>query len=153
MDYISEMRKKIGHSPLIIPGAAVLLLNDHEELLMLLRKDNEYWGIPGGAMEPGEQLEETAAREVFEETGMRINDLSLFDVFSGAELYYEYPNGDLVYNVSVVFIANHPNEEITVNPNEHSEWKFFPLKNLPGNISPPIKLILTKFKTISTRLV
>ena len=55
-DYIRQLRQKIGHDPLIIPGATVLIFNEQGELLMLLRTDNGCWGVPGGAMEPGERL-------------------------------------------------------------------------------------------------
>jgi 8-oxo-dGTP pyrophosphatase MutT (NUDIX family) len=147
MDYIRKLRLKIGHFPLILTGATVLVLNDHEELLMLLRTDNGCWGVPGGAMEPGEHLEDTAVRETFEETGLQIHKLSLFDVFSGPELYYQYPNGDEVFNVSVVYFAKAFSGEIVVNQNEHAQWKFFSLETLPENISPPIRVILKELKT------
>lgn len=147
MDYIKDLRQKIGHSPLIIAGATVLIINDQKELLLLLRNDNKCWGVPGGAMELAESLEDTAVREVFEETGLQVKLLTLFNVFSGPELYYQYPNGDLVYNVSIVYTTIYSGKEIILNPNEHSEWGFFPLKNLPSNISPPIIPILEKYKT------
>ncbi len=70
MSYMHELRKQVGSAPLIMVGAAVLIVNHQNELLMLLRTDNGCWGIPGGAMEPGESLEETARRETFEETGL-----------------------------------------------------------------------------------
>jgi ADP-ribose pyrophosphatase YjhB (NUDIX family) len=44
-------------------GATLLILNQHDQLLMLRRNDNEIWGVPGGAMEPGESLVDTARRE------------------------------------------------------------------------------------------
>ena len=144
-DYIRQLRQKIGHDPLIIPGATVLIFNEQGELLMLLRTDNGCWGVPGGAMEPGERLEETAARETIEETGLHIDGLSLFDVFSGPELYYEYPNGDITYNVSVVYTTCQVSGEIRVNPEEHSEWRYFALQRLPEKVSPTIKAILKKY--------
>src|SRR5512142_640538 len=105
MDYVRELRQMIGHFPIILTGAAVLILNEREELLMLLRTDNGCWGVPGGIMELGEHLEETAARETLEEAGLRVHDLALFGVFSGPELTYQYPNGDMTYNVIVVYFT------------------------------------------------
>ena len=145
MSYIQDLRRSVGNVPLIIVGATVLIFNDRDELLMLLRTDNGCWGVPGGVMEPGELLENTARRETQEETGLIIDHLYLVDVFSGPELYYRYPNGDQVFNVSVVYIAPEAAGEIELNSDEHSQWKYCSLDCLPENISPPIKPILAKF--------
>ncbi len=51
------------------------LVNRSGELLCGLRRDNGLWTNPGGHMDPGETPREGAAREVFEETGLRIKDL------------------------------------------------------------------------------
>lgn len=145
MSYIQDLRRSVGNAPLIMVGATVLIFNDRDELLMLLRTDNGCWGVPGGVMEPGELLENTARRETQEETGLLIDQVYLFDVFSGMELYYRYPNGDQVFNVSVVYIAPEAAGAIELNPDEHSQWKYYPLDHLPENISPPIKPILANF--------
>ena len=145
MDYIQNLRQKVGPSPLILIGATVLILNEQNELLMLLRTDNGCWGVPGGAMEPGERLEDTAIRETLEETSLQIEELSLFHVFSGPELFYQYPNGDEVYNVSVVYKTSKVKGRIKISSKEHMEWNFFPLDNLPDNVSPPIKTILANY--------
>ncbi len=144
MGYIEKLRQMIGHFPIILAGAAVIVLNERNELLMLLRTDNSCWGIPGGGMELEENLEETAARETLEEAGLRIFDLALFGVFSGPELFYRYPNGDETHNVVAVYLTNRVSGEIKINPAEHTDWKYFPLDRLPENISPPIRPILAK---------
>ena len=141
MDYVKKMRTWIGHEPLLLVGAAVLILQEGK-LLMLRRTDNHAWGLPGGALEPGERLQETAHRETLEETGLETGTLTLFDIFSGPELYYRYPNGDEVFNVSVVYLAEDVQGELRLNPEEHSEYRHFELKELPQDISPPIKIVL-----------
>ncbi len=146
MDYMREMRKIIGHAPLVLAGAAVLIVNERRELLMLLRSDINCWGIPGGGMNLGESLEQTAIRETLEETGLHVDDLELLDVFSGPDLVFQYPNGDITYNVCAVYIAHTIQGEIVLNQEEHTQWKYFPLDRLPENIAPPIKPVLKKFK-------
>ena len=61
MSYISEMRKHIGNAPMLSVGATVVVMKD-SKILLNLRTDTNTWGIPGGAIELGETLEETAAR-------------------------------------------------------------------------------------------
>lgn len=53
----------------------------------------------------GETLEETAARELYEETGLKANAFELVGVFSGEEFYYRYPNGDETYNIIILYKA------------------------------------------------
>lgn len=146
MDYIKTLRSKVGNFPLIMVGASMLALNSKGELLMMRRTDNNCWGIPGGAMEPGEHIEETARRETREETGLKVGKMQLFEVFSGPELYYRYPTGDEVYNVSVVYISNDLSGSVMIDPREHSEMDYFPLDNLPELTSPPIQPILQAFR-------
>jgi 8-oxo-dGTP pyrophosphatase MutT (NUDIX family) len=145
MGYIEELRQRIGHRPLIMVGATVLLRDQQGRLLMLRRTDNHCWGVPGGALELGETLEEVARRETFEETGLKLTDLTLFGVFSGPELYYRYPSGDEVFNVSVVYTAQCPADELVINA-EHSRFQFFDLADLPEAISPPIVKIIAQLR-------
>ncbi len=143
-DYISRLRKCVGHQPLLMVGATVLVLNDKNELLMLKRSDTEDWGVPGGAMELGETAEQTARRELLEETNLTARDLELLGVFSGPELYFKYPNGDEVYNVSVVYLAHGMEGRLKMKDGEHSDAKYFDLAHLPPNIGAPILPILKK---------
>lgn len=142
IDYMNELRQFVGKRPLIMVGAALLVLNQGNQLLMMKRTDNKCWGIPGGAMELGEDLEGTVKRETREEIGIDLNELELFGVYSGKDMYYKYPNGVEVFNVSVVYLTRNIRELIEVNLREHSEYRYFDIHNLPAEISPPIKSIL-----------
>lgn len=86
MSYVHSLRALVGHRPLIIAGAAVLIFDKHNRLLLQHRKDNQQWGLIGGSMEIGESLEDTARREVYEETGLELLELEWFELFSGKEL-------------------------------------------------------------------
>lgn len=132
MNHIQELRKLIGHRPILMVGAGALIENEDEHLLLLKRSDNHCWGLPGGAVEPGEQIEEAARREILEETGLEVDDLDLFGVFSGPELFYEYPNGDQVYNVTIVYKAGRVSGDIRLN-HEHTAWRYFADEDLPPN--------------------
>lgn len=61
----------------------VVLVNANGEILMQLRDDKPdimdpaVWAVPGGQQDPGESLEQTARREILEETDYRLGDLEL----------------------------------------------------------------------------
>ncbi len=143
-DYISQLRKCVGHLPLMMVDATVLVLNNRKELLMLKRSDTQDWGMPGGSMELGETVEETARRELLEETNLTTDELELFGVFSGPDQYFKYPNGDEVYNVSVVYLAHGVQGHVKMNDGENSDPEYFDLAHLPQNIGSPIRPILKK---------
>ncbi len=143
MDYLLELRKYAGHRPLLMVGATLFVFDEQDRLLLLKRRDNECWGPPGGAVEPGEVVEEAAKREALEETGLELEELSLFGVFSGADQFYRYPNGDEVHNVTITYISRAQGGQVRISP-EHTDWKYFPLAEIPSEISPPIIPILKK---------
>ena len=105
MNYVRELRGLVGHRPLIVPGAAILIFDYQNRLLFQHRKDNQQWGLIGGSMEIGESLAQTARREALEETGLNLDELNWFDLFSGQELIYQYPHGDIVVNVVAVYTS------------------------------------------------
>lgn len=146
MEYIESLRRHIGHAPILMVGAAVLIVDDRNRLLLMKRSDSGCWGPPGGATEPGEVVEDAARREAREETGLRVGEMALFGVFSGPELYYKYPNGDEVYNVTIVYLSRDVRGEIHLN-GEHTEWRWFAPGDIPADLSPPIKPVIEKFKT------
>ena len=144
MNYLGELRKLVGHRPLLMVAATVLVQDGQGRLLLLRRSDNQCWGPPGGAAELGESIEETARRETLEETGLEIEGLELFSVFSGAEQYYRYPNGDEVYNVAIVYICRAIRGQVRLST-EHTEWGWFALSELPEELSPPVRPVLELF--------
>lgn len=137
MSYIMNLRSIVGSQPLNMAGACVIVVDEENRLLLQLRQDNNCWGLSGGSMELGESLEQVAKRELFEETGLLANNLTLFNVYSGDKFYYQYPHGDEVYNVVAAYICKEYNGELRKEESEVQELKFFKLNELPSNISPP----------------
>ena len=137
-DYVKDIRKYIGHRPLMIVGASVIVENERGEILMLVRSDNHCWDYPGGATELDERVEDAAARELFEETGLHAKSLELFGVFSGPDTHYVYPNGDEVSVVDIVYRCRDYDGELIPQEGEAEELRFFAPADVPENLSPPI---------------
>ena len=145
MSYVRELRKLVGQRPLIIAGAAVLIFDEDNRLLLNHRKDNQQWGLIGGSMEVGESFEETARREALEESGLTLDELIWFDLFSGQKMIYEYPHGDVIANVTAVYTSRQFKGELKQDKSEVSELRFFKCSELPQNINPPDQPVIKKF--------
>lgn len=129
-----NLRKIVGSRPLIMVGACVLLIDQHNRILLQLRKDNNCWGLPGGSMELGETIEETASRELKEETGLISSRFELIDVFSGPLYYFRYPNGDETYSVIHLYRANGVKGTLEMNDGESINLQYFSKEALPKDI-------------------
>ena len=136
-DYIMELRKLVGHRPLLQAGASVIAVNEAGQVLLQLRTDNGLWGYAGGSVEPGEDTAEAAAREFREETGLLAESLELFGVYSGEGQHYIYPNGDEVYNVDVVYLCRRWQGELRPQPGAVEELRWFSPAELPEALMPP----------------
>jgi 8-oxo-dGTP pyrophosphatase MutT (NUDIX family) len=63
------------------PCGDAAIFNAHGEILLIQRKDDQRWAMPGGAFEVGETPAEAACREAWEETGVEVEPLALVGVY------------------------------------------------------------------------
>lgn len=129
---------RVCHIPFIQTGAAIIIRNSEGEILLQERTDRNKWGLPGGCQELGECLKDTAVREAYEETGIMLDrdNLILIDTLSGTSRKNSYPNGDIVYNNTSLYLADISDGDIT-NLKGDSETKrlaFFSPENVPENL-------------------
>ena len=131
------MRKHVGHDLVMTVGCGVLIENEKGEVLLQRRSDTGEWCVPGGALEPGETYIEAATRELSEEVGIKVSGLKLFGLYSGADREIHYPNGDVVYSLSVIFITRSFTGEISDSDSEVLEHRFFDKDSIPKEIFFP----------------
>ena len=140
MGYILDLRAYVGHQPLIQVGSAVFVEDGQGRLLLQRRSDNHLWSISAaGSMEPGESAEETARRELLEETGLTAHSLELLGVFTGSGEYHVYPNGDEVYNVVFVYVCRDWSGELKRQVEEVDELRFFAPDGLPEDLTGGVR--------------
>lgn len=129
---------RVCHIPFIQTGSAIIIRNENKEILLQERTDRNMWGLPGGCQELGEDLRETAIREAYEETGIKldIENLVLINTLSGNLRKNSYPNGDIVYNNTSLYLA-----DVFINSleklkgdSETKRLKFFSLDDIPYNL-------------------
>ena len=140
MGYIMDLRKYVGHRPLIQVGATVIVEDTQGRVLLQLRVDNHTWDCSAaGSMEPGESAEDTARRELLEETGLTAHALELYGTYSGPEEYAVYPNGDEVYNVEFAYACRDWSGTLECQEEEVDELRFFAPDDLPSELRDTLK--------------
>lgn len=133
--YLGRLRAKVGHDLIKVPGVRILLKDAAGRVLLQKRADFGIWGLPAGSPEANETASESIKREVFEETGMRILELSCFGYSSNPE--YEiitYPNGDVIHCYSLLFVTRQWQGQLIESNEESLALAFFSLDELPEMI-------------------
>ncbi|MCU9614982.1 NUDIX hydrolase [Caldibacillus lycopersici] len=132
MGYVEDLRKIVGHRPLILVGAVTIIVDESGRILLQQRTyPKEVWGLPGGLMELGESTEETAKREVLEETGLLVENLQLIGVYSGSHHFVRAENGDEFYSVTTAYHTRDFAGEIRIDTTESFKAEFFSLAEFP----------------------
>ncbi|KHF38731.1 NUDIX hydrolase [Halalkalibacter okhensis] len=143
MNYIDMIRSIAGSRPLILTACAIFIQDEKGRVLLQHRTDTDNWGVPGGFMEMGESVEDAARREILEETGLTVGEMTLYNVFSGKEFYFQYPNGDEVYNVIVTFLSKDVSGTLQAD-HEGYDLRYFDLDSLPEDMIPTSRRMLEK---------
>jgi ADP-ribose pyrophosphatase YjhB (NUDIX family) len=110
-------------------GVRVMVIEEGR-LLLVKPVYMDYWTLPGGGVKRGETLEQTARREVWEETGVRLGSLTLLG------LYDNFSEGKRDY--VALFQAEFLSRE-NVSSWEVERAEFFHMEDLPTNLSPAVR--------------
>ena len=133
-----SLDERICHIPFIQTGAAIIIRNENGEILLQERTDRDKWGLPGGCQDLGEDLRVTAVREAYEETGIKLdpNEIKLIDTLSGETRKNSYPNGDIVYNNTSLYLADVSLEDASSlkGDSETKRLRFFKVDEVPTNL-------------------
>ena len=87
-EYLKEYDDDAWKKPSLTADICIISKKAKDERILLIRRGNHpylgKWALPGGFSEEGERIEETAARELFEETGIKMapKELALVGVYS-----------------------------------------------------------------------
>ena len=119
--------------PLKYPVSALVVLHDGQGRILLVERADRpgFWQSVTGSIEPGESIEQTARREVWEETGIWLSDGQLCNWHESSvyEIYHHwrhrYPEG-VFENCEHVFSAEIPRDvPIRLAEGEHTAYGWF----------------------------
>lgn len=89
----------------VVPSTTVAVRDHRRRLLLIHKIDNNYWALPGGAMNLGESIAQSAVREVREETGLIVELTGLVGIYSDPQHVMAYDDGEVRQEFSVCFHA------------------------------------------------
>jgi len=107
------------------------------ELLLMQLSDNAHWGLPGGYVEIGESVAAACAREVLEETGVRVEVERLIGVYSDpSRQVIDYGDGRRVQAINLCFEARATGSGAATTPHETLATAYFAANALPKPFVP-----------------
>jgi ADP-ribose pyrophosphatase YjhB (NUDIX family) len=98
--------ERIGRTAQLRLGTSAVIPDETGANILLTRRtDNGRWCLPGGAMEPGESVEECCLREVWEETGLVVRVVRLLGLYSTPHRVTYYEDGQHWHIVAANFLV------------------------------------------------
>ncbi len=149
-ELITGEKKLVPADELIFRPATYAIIEKNDRLLLVNTKSTGKWFFPGGAIEKGELAADSLRREVLEETGIEVADLTFF--LLKESFFYYAPHNTAYHCLNFFFTAssksespvNHKQEDQTDEADKH-EW--VDIKNLnPSDMQSFAGEVLEKYK-------
>lgn len=137
--FVLDLRAKIGHDPLWLPGVTAVVLRDTSardghasavrEVLLVKRADTGAWTPVTGIIDPGEQPGVAGARETLEEADIVAEPVALTRVKALPAM--QYANGDRSQYLDLTFRFRYVSGEPHPADGENTDAAWFPVDALP----------------------
>lgn len=102
-------------------GAVVFYKQTGEyQFLVIKHRNNGHWGFPKGHVEKGELEQDTALREIAEETGLTVR------LLNGFRHKIEYTPKEGIWKEVVFFLAEASDQDVTIQDEEIDDYKWLP---------------------------
>ena len=100
-DYYNDPNAPAPNS--VVPSASAIVTDEHGRILLIKRRDNTLWALPGGGHDIGETIADTAVREVKEETGLDVKVTGLVGVYTNPRHVVAFTDGEVRQQFSLLF--------------------------------------------------
>lgn len=132
-NYLKTLRESVGTALVLVPGAGAVVRDDKGRVLLQRRSDNGRWGLPGGAVDPGEHPAQALVREVFEETGLKVIPGRIAAVVGSSR--HTYANGDQAEYTITFFDCQVVGGVLGGLDDETLELRFFAPEEMPDLVT------------------
>jgi 8-oxo-dGTP pyrophosphatase MutT (NUDIX family) len=99
IDYYHDPLAPVANS--LVVGSSAVIADNEGRILLQKRSDSGNWALPGGSMDIGETLAQSAIREVKEETGFDIRIDHIVGIYSDPGHVFAYDDGEVRQEFSI----------------------------------------------------
>ncbi len=113
-------------------GVTAIIMNNQKKVLLEKRSDSNRWSLIGGGLKINESLEQCLKREIYEETGLKIDKYNFIDICDDPTRIVQYPDGNVLRIITVVYKCYLDKLKRLLPSDESLELKFFYVDELIG---------------------
>lgn len=113
----------------VVPSTTAVVVDEHNRIVLVHRRDNDLWALPGGGMDLGESIVDCAVREVKEETGLDVEVTGLIGVYTNPHHVMAYDDGEVRQQFSLCFTTRLLGGDLHTD-SESSEVAWTPVADL-----------------------
>lgn len=129
----------------VVPSTTAIVEDGRGRIVLVHRLDNDLWALPGGGMELGESIEETAVREVKEETGLDVSITGLVGIYTNPNHVMKYDDGEVRQQFSLCYTTRLIGGELAFD-NESTDIAWLDSVEIGNlNIHPSMRLRISHF--------
>lgn len=99
----------------VVPSASAIVTDENGRILLVKRRDNTLWALPGGGHDIGESIEQTAVREVKEETGLDVEVTCLVGIYTNPAHVVAFTDGEVRQQFSLCFTTELRGGELAID--------------------------------------
>lgn len=137
-DYYNDPDAPAANS--VVPSTAAVVTDEHDRIVLIRRRDNDLWALPGGGMELGESIVDSAVREVKEETGLDVEVTGLIGVYTNPSHVMAYTDGEVRQQFSLCFTTRLLGGDLLAD-SESTDIAWTPSQDIPSlNMHPSMRL-------------
>jgi ADP-ribose pyrophosphatase YjhB (NUDIX family) len=137
-DYYNDPDAPAANS--VVPSTTAVVTDEHGRIVLIRRRDNDLWALPGGGMELGESIVDTAVREVKEETGLDVEVTGLIGVYTNPRHVMAYTDGEVRQQFSLCFTTHLLGGDLLAD-SESTDIAWTPSEDIPSlNMHPSMRL-------------
>ncbi|MBB6436599.1 nucleotide triphosphate diphosphatase NUDT15 [Streptomyces candidus] len=137
---VPDLPARTSPAPNSLVGVGVIVLDTAGRVLLGLAH-NGAWELPGGKVDPGESFEQTAARELAEETGLSVSA----DTVRIAALVMDGAYG--LNRISAAAVTRVTEGVARVmEPDKIARWEMFAPDEIPGTLFTPSAAVLRAWR-------